>query len=77
MFLNTSKTKDLTVDFRKEKRDTHEPIHINGMAVERVSSGPVWDHQHLQHGQKGSLAPLLLQNSEEEAPGECLPLRAS
>ncbi|KAK0131548.1 hypothetical protein N1851_033723 [Merluccius polli] len=32
------KTKELIVDFRKEKRETHNPIHINGMAVERVSS---------------------------------------
>ncbi|KAK0156083.1 hypothetical protein N1851_001364 [Merluccius polli] len=32
------KTKELIVDFRKEKGETHTPIHINGMAVERVSS---------------------------------------
>ncbi|KAM7003411.1 uncharacterized protein LKV04_004454 [Tautogolabrus adspersus] len=38
LLLNTSKTKELIVDFRKERRDTHNPIHINGMAVERVSS---------------------------------------
>ncbi|KAI3360341.1 hypothetical protein L3Q82_014656 [Scortum barcoo] len=29
---------ELIVDFRKVKRETHDPIHINGMAVERVSS---------------------------------------
>ncbi|KAI3369658.1 hypothetical protein L3Q82_024504, partial [Scortum barcoo] len=38
LLLNTSKTKELIVDFRKVKRETHDPIHINGMAVERVSS---------------------------------------
>ncbi|KAI3362828.1 hypothetical protein L3Q82_001662 [Scortum barcoo] len=34
LLLNTSKTKELIVDFRKVKRETHDPIHINGMAVE-------------------------------------------
>ncbi|MCI4389835.1 hypothetical protein PGIGA_G00103570 [Pangasianodon gigas] len=38
LLLNTSKTKELIVDFRKEKSMPHDPIHINGMAVERVSS---------------------------------------
>ncbi|KAI3374329.1 hypothetical protein L3Q82_005958 [Scortum barcoo] len=38
LLLNTSKTKELIVDFRKVKRETHDPIHINGMAVECVSS---------------------------------------
>ncbi|TKS65503.1 RNA-directed DNA polymerase from mobile element jockey [Collichthys lucidus] len=38
LLLNTSKTKELIVDFRKERRSTHDPIHMNGMAVERVSS---------------------------------------
>ena len=36
--LNTTKTKELIVDFRKVSRGTHDTIHINGMAVERVSS---------------------------------------
>ncbi|CAM4663487.1 unnamed protein product [Leuciscus chuanchicus] len=36
--LNTTKMKELIVDFRKVSRGTHETIHINGMAVERVSS---------------------------------------
>ncbi|KAI7801979.1 hypothetical protein IRJ41_021014, partial [Triplophysa rosa] len=31
-------TKELIVDFRKERGGTHDPIHINGMAVERVPS---------------------------------------
>ncbi|KAI3374116.1 hypothetical protein L3Q82_005935 [Scortum barcoo] len=35
---NDDKTKELIVDFRKVKRETHDPIHINGMAVEHVSS---------------------------------------
>ncbi|KAK3524848.1 hypothetical protein QTP86_007847 [Hemibagrus guttatus] len=38
LLLNTSKTKELIVDFRREKGRTHDLIHINGMAVERVSS---------------------------------------
>ncbi|KAK3543871.1 hypothetical protein QTP70_030035, partial [Hemibagrus guttatus] len=38
LLLNTSKTKELIVDFRREKGRTHDPIHINGMAVECVSS---------------------------------------
>ncbi|KAK3511896.1 hypothetical protein QTP70_027484 [Hemibagrus guttatus] len=38
LLLNTSKTKELNVDFRREKGRTHDPIHINGMAVESVSS---------------------------------------
>ena len=35
--LNVSKTKEYIVDFRKQRRE-HTPIHINGTAVERVSS---------------------------------------
>ncbi|TWW65219.1 hypothetical protein D4764_21G0001190 [Takifugu flavidus] len=38
LVLNTSKTKELIVDFRKARGGTQDPIHINGMAVERVSS---------------------------------------
>ncbi|XP_067289387.1 uncharacterized protein, partial [Pseudorasbora parva] len=38
LLLNTTKMKELIVDFRKESRGTHDTIHINGMAVERVSS---------------------------------------
>ncbi|KAI5620345.1 hypothetical protein C0J50_20115 [Silurus asotus] len=38
LLLNTSKTKKLIVDFRKESRGTHDITHIIGMAVERVSS---------------------------------------
>ena len=33
-----SKTKEIIVDFRKEKRSMHNPLHINGTEVERVSS---------------------------------------
>jgi len=36
--LNTGKTKEIIVYFRKSKRCTHAPIHINGTEVERVSS---------------------------------------
>ena len=35
--LNIKKTKELIIDYRK-KQDTHTPLHINGEAVERVSS---------------------------------------
>ncbi|TWW65003.1 putative RNA-directed DNA polymerase from transposon BS [Takifugu flavidus] len=38
LVLNTSKTKELIVDFRKARGGTQDPIHINGMAVEHVSS---------------------------------------
>ncbi|KAK3524737.1 hypothetical protein QTP86_001998 [Hemibagrus guttatus] len=38
LLLNTSKTKELIFDFRREKGRTHDLIHINRMAVERVSS---------------------------------------
>lgn len=36
--LNSKKTKELIVDFRKSRGGTHTPIHINGTEVERVSS---------------------------------------
>ncbi len=35
---NAKKTKKFIVDFRKTKDSTHNPIHINGMQVERVVS---------------------------------------
>ncbi|KAK3529768.1 hypothetical protein QTP86_003033 [Hemibagrus guttatus] len=38
LLLNTSKSKELIVDFRREKGRTHDPIHINRMAVEHVSN---------------------------------------
>ncbi|TWW65007.1 hypothetical protein D4764_22G0006540 [Takifugu flavidus] len=37
LLLNTNKTKELVLDFRR-KTDIHPPIHINRAAVERVSS---------------------------------------
>ncbi|XP_031159417.2 uncharacterized protein LOC116052744 [Sander lucioperca] len=36
--LNTKKTKELIVDFKKSKAGTHTPILINGTEVERVTS---------------------------------------
>ncbi|KAI3352933.1 hypothetical protein L3Q82_019496, partial [Scortum barcoo] len=48
LLLNTSKTKELIVDFRKVKRETHDPIHINGMAVEHVSSFKFLRDPHLR-----------------------------
>ncbi|KAI5629743.1 hypothetical protein C0J50_2244 [Silurus asotus] len=38
LLLKSSKTKELIVDFRKETRGTYDTTHINGMAVERISS---------------------------------------
>jgi hypothetical protein len=35
--LNVRKTKELIDDFRKQRRE-HNPIHINGTAIERASS---------------------------------------
>jgi hypothetical protein len=35
--LNVNKTKEMTVDFRKQQRE-HPPIHIVGTAVEKVES---------------------------------------
>ena len=35
--LNVNKTKELIVDFRKQRRE-HATIHINGTAIEKVSS---------------------------------------
>ncbi|KAI3368136.1 hypothetical protein L3Q82_007868 [Scortum barcoo] len=37
LLLNTGKTKELIVDFRRNA-DPHSPIHIKGMTVERVNS---------------------------------------
>ncbi|TWW73566.1 hypothetical protein D4764_15G0009600 [Takifugu flavidus] len=77
LLLNTSKTKKLIVDFRKARGGKHDPIHINGMAVECISSfkflethlgGPVLDHKYLQHDQESSPAPHLPGNTEEEPP---------
>ncbi|KAK2920567.1 hypothetical protein Q8A73_000052 [Channa argus] len=38
LFLNSTKTKELIVDFRRENGGKHDPIQINGMAVEHVAS---------------------------------------
>ena len=38
LHLNISKTKELIVDYRKQQREGHAPIAINGTTVERVSS---------------------------------------
>ncbi len=37
MVLNTKKTKEFIVDFRRSKKTTHFPLHINGEEVERVN----------------------------------------
>lgn len=36
--LNTQKTKEIIVDFRRSRSHAHTPIYINGAVVERVSS---------------------------------------
>lgn len=38
LILNTDKTKEIIVDYRKTKGCTHTPVYINGAEVERVSS---------------------------------------
>ncbi|XP_062848890.1 signal peptide peptidase-like 2 [Trichomycterus rosablanca] len=38
LLFNNNKTKELIVDFRREGGGMHDPIHIDGIAVERVSS---------------------------------------
>lgn len=55
LLLNTRKTKELIVNFRKEKRDTHVLIYINGTAVEWVfsfkflgtSPSPAWSRRRI------------------------------
>ena len=36
--LNTKKTKEVIVDFRRNKDGTHSPVHLSGEEVERVTS---------------------------------------
>lgn len=38
LILNTSKTKEMTVDFRRARRTEHLPLHIH---VDRVECGQV------------------------------------
>ena len=35
--LNISKTKEMIVDYRRQKVEEHAPLYINGSAVEKVS----------------------------------------
>ncbi|KAI5613979.1 gastrula zinc finger protein XlCGF28.1-like [Silurus asotus] len=83
LLLNTSKTKKLIVDFRKETRGTQDTTHINGMAVERVSS--FWGSwgstsRWTCPGLQTPPAPLFPEDTKEKSallgyPGELLPLR--
>ncbi|KAI3367275.1 hypothetical protein L3Q82_008318 [Scortum barcoo] len=88
LLLNTGKTKELIVDFRRNA-DPHTPIHIKGMTVERVNSFKflgvhisedlTWTTGCSKLVKKGSPAPFLPEDSEEEPPvlrhpGELLPL---
>ena len=38
MALNTKKTKEIILDFRRNKKGMHTPVHINGEEVDRVTS---------------------------------------
>lgn len=38
LYLNSSKTKEMIVDFRRMQKVSHAPLHINGSAVEKVKS---------------------------------------
>ncbi|KAI3374158.1 hypothetical protein L3Q82_006012 [Scortum barcoo] len=83
LLLNTSKTKELIVDFRKVKRETHDPIHINGMAVERVSSFKFlgthisenlsWTANTSSLIKKAHQRLFFLEDTEEEPPVHCHP----
>uniref|UniRef100_A0A9J8C8P2 Reverse transcriptase domain-containing protein n=2 Tax=Cyprinus carpio carpio TaxID=630221 RepID=A0A9J8C8P2_CYPCA len=44
--LNTQKTKEIIVDFRRTRSHAHTPIYINGAVVERVEFQVLW-HPHL------------------------------
>lgn len=37
LVLNTPKTKEIIVDFRRSRKTTHPPLHINGEEVESVN----------------------------------------
>ncbi|KAK3549317.1 hypothetical protein QTP70_034544 [Hemibagrus guttatus] len=89
VLLNTSKMKELIIDFRREKGRTHDPIHINGMAVESVSSFKFlgthisedlsWTTNTSSLVKKAHQHLFLPKHSEEEPPvfnhpGELLPL---
>ncbi|XP_034095100.1 thymidine kinase, cytosolic isoform X2 [Gymnodraco acuticeps] len=80
LHLNVSKTKELIVDYRKQQREGHAPIAINGTTVERVSSfrflgvhiteEPDMDSSH--HHQNGSTAALFPPQAEEVQHGPFL-----
>ncbi|KAK3513192.1 hypothetical protein QTP70_009759 [Hemibagrus guttatus] len=81
---------ELIIDFRREKGRTHDPIHINGMAIERISSFKIlgthisedlsWTTNTSSLVKKAHQRPFLPKHPEEEPPvlnhpGELLPLR--
>ena len=38
VLINVSKTKELSVDFRKKEAKTHLPVYISGAEIEQVNS---------------------------------------
>ena len=71
LLLNTKKTKDIIVDFRRGG-DTHQPIKINGVAVECVSDFKFWGPTSQRISPRQETAPTwsrrLTLLSEEEPP---------
>src|SRR4029434_5643119 len=75
--LNVKKTKEIIVDFRRQKANPH-PLIINGEEVERTScfkflgvyalKGPEMGDEHNRHSQESTAAALLLANTEEKQP---------
>ena len=71
--LNTNKTKEMIVDFRKQQR-VHPPIYIDGTAVEKVESFKFlgihitdklkWT-THTECGEEGATEPLQPQEAKE------------
>ncbi|KAI3356706.1 hypothetical protein L3Q82_003392 [Scortum barcoo] len=46
LVLNTSKTKEVIVDYRRSRRTEHAPLLIHGEAVERVNNIKFLEHPH-------------------------------
>ena len=46
LHLNVSKTKELIVDYRKQQREGHAPIAINGTTVESQQLQVPWGPHH-------------------------------
>ena len=81
LHLNVNKTKEITVDFRKNRKP-HTPLTINGGAVESVKSTkflgvhitdwPDMDNQHhLPCQESTAIPPLPTQDEESQPPPFC------